>query len=446
MVSYTLLRVIPKAVAFRDLEQLAAAASDLRRSRERFERAILGSSSGLWEWYIAANEVWFSPRFKELLGYREDEFPNTFESWESALHPDDKQRTLAALKTHVNQSRVYQVEYRLLTKAGSYRWFTDRGLAIQGRNGQPDLLSGSIDDIHGRREAEASLHRQGEYLVQKQKLASMGELAGEVAHEFNNVLQALSGQIQFAESTLAKESTSRKELDIAFLLIDEAAQFTRQLLDFSRPHLCQLQPTSVDDCLDRLDSVLRPLLGKTIELQICRSEEIGILLADAIPLQQALLNLCINARDAMPDGGTLTIAASPADLCEEDAAKFRAATAGSYALITVADTGRGMSAEEQARIFEPYFTTKDSANGTGLGLAIVHNIVKNFRGIITCESQPGNGSRFSMWLPVTSQPLDPATKKQAAASTCQSKKLFSNENRLIATQDTVASGRDLISV
>jgi PAS domain S-box-containing protein len=231
-ISYTLVRVIPRAVAFRDLEQLTAAAADLRRSRERFERAIVGSSSGLWEWHIDTNEVWFSPRFKELLGYSDDEFANSFESWESALHPDDKQRTLAVLKNHFNREGAFDIDNRLLIKAGGYRWFTARGAAMRGRDGQFDLLSGSIQDIHDQRMAEANLLRQGEYLFQKQKLESIGELASEVAHEFNNVLQALSGQIQFAESTLALGSTTKEELDIASQLIDEAVQFTRQLLDF----------------------------------------------------------------------------------------------------------------------------------------------------------------------------------------------------------------------
>jgi PAS domain S-box-containing protein len=441
--SYTLARVIPRAVEFRDLEQLAAAAADLRRSRQRFERAVVGSSSGLWEWYIDANEVWFSPRFKELLGYSDDEFPDRFESWKSALHPDDKQRTLAALKSHLNQQGAYDVDYRLLTKSGTYRWFTARGVTIHGRDGQPDLLSGSIQDIHDRMEAEGNLRRQGEYLVQKQKLASMGELAGEVAHEFNNMLQALSGQIQFAESMLALESTTRKELDIASLLIDEAVQFTRQLLDFSRPHPCKLQPISIDDCLNRLNSVLCPLLGKTIELQFCRSEGIGLFLADANSLQQALLNLCINARDAMPEGGTLTIASSRAELCERDAAKFPGANPGSYALITVTDTGCGMSEEQQARIFEPYFTTKDSGNGTGLGLTIVYSVVKNLRGIICCESQPGHGSKFSIWLPITAQPLDPSDKNIHIWHTNTP---FTNDVLLNAVQNAVVCRSGLISV
>jgi PAS domain S-box-containing protein len=445
-ISYSLVRVIPRAVAFRDLEQLTAAAADLRRSRERFERAVVGSSSALWEWHLDSNEVWFSPRFKELLGYSEDEFANSFESLKSALHPDDKQRTLAVLKNHFNREGAFDIDYRLLTKAGGYRWFTARGAAMRGRDGQFDLLSGSIQDIHDQRMAEANLLRQDEYLAQKQKLESIGELASEVAHEFNNVLQALSGQIQFAESARALGSTTKEELDIASQLIDEAVQFTRQLLDFSRPHPRELQLIALDDCLDRLNSVLCPLLGKKIELQFHCSEGTSLVLADAASLQQALLNMCLNARDAMPDGGTLTIAASRVDLCEHDAAKFPGANSGSYALITVSDTGRGMSEEEQARIFEPFFTTKDSGKGSGLGLAIVHNVVKKLGGVICCESQPGRGSKFSISLPTTLQPSDAPNNKNSAPPRYQINKPFTNDIRSNAAHDAVVSPDNLISV
>ena len=232
-------------------------------------------------------------------------------------------------------------------------------------------------------------------------------------------------------------------MDIASRLIDEAVQFTRHLLDFSRPHPCELQPTSVDDCLNRLNSVLCPLLGKAIELQFSHGKGIGLFLADANSLQQALLNLCINARDAMPEGGTLTIASSRAELCEQDVAKFPGASPGSYALITVADTGCGMSEEERARIFEPYFTTKDSCKGTGLGLAIVYSVVKKLRGMIYCESQPGHGSKFSIWLPITSQPLDPTDKNK---HTLHSNTPFTNDVVLNAAQDAFVGRGNFISV
>lgn len=161
---------------------------------------------------------------------------------------------------------------------------------------------------------------------------------------------------------------------------------------------------------------MRPILGKTIELRVGRGEQIEPLLGDASSLQQALLNLCINARDAMPDGGMLTIATSCADLSEQDAAQLPDARAGRYALITVTDTGCGMSEEQQAKIFEPYFTTKESGKGIGLGLAIADSIVKKFGGIISCESQPGHGSAFSIWLPMTSQLQESPCKNKSAAS------------------------------
>jgi PAS domain S-box-containing protein len=399
-VACLLVRVIPKAIAFRDLEHLTSAANDLRRSRERFERAVAGSSNGLWEWNLEAGEVWFSLRFKELLGYEYDEFPNHFASWEAALHPDDRERTLTALHKHLNQQGVYDIEYRLLTKSNTYRWFHARGLAIQRPDGTPNLMSGSIQDIHDRKLAETTLRQQEDYLNQKQKLEALGELAGEVAHEFNNVLQALSGQIQFAEHSLSDESTIKKELDTASMLITEAAHFTRQLLDFSRPHCCELKVVSMNEILNRIDCVLRPLLENSIELKVRHGDDRTFVLADPVSLQQALTNLCINARDAMPEGGTLTIAASCAEPFDHELVKLPGVKASDYVRIAVTDTGIGIPEDQQSRIFEPYYTTKSAGKGTGLGLAIVYSVVKEHGGMICCDSWLGRGSTFTIWLPI----------------------------------------------
>jgi C4-dicarboxylate-specific signal transduction histidine kinase len=203
-----------------------------------------------------------------------------------------------------DQQSERDAEYRLLTKSGSYRWFSARALMIRQPDGRPCLVSGSIQDIHARKQAEETIRRQGEYLIQKQKMEALGELAGEVAHEFNNALQAINGQIQFAYNCAPDQSTTKKDLDTATLLIKEAAQFTRQLLDFGRPNCFELRPISVNGVLQRLGNVLRPLLGGAIDLQFRCNEKSGYILADPVSLQQALMNLCINARDAMRNGGT----------------------------------------------------------------------------------------------------------------------------------------------
>ncbi|HEX5470420.1 MAG TPA: PAS domain-containing protein, partial [Lacipirellulaceae bacterium] len=392
---------LPRVVAFRDGDSLTAAADELRQSKGRFDRALGGAACGLWEWNIADGEAWFAPRFRELLGYRtESEFPSKFESWEQALHPDDRHHVLDALNEHLQQNGIYDVEYRLRTKDGEYRWFSARGVAIRRAEGQPYLMSGSIQDVHDRKLAEQTLRQMEEYSYQKHKMESLGELAGGIAHEFNNMLQAIGGQVQLAESILPKESEARTELATASKLVDQASQITQRLLAFSHHGGSEPQPLSPNDVLEQLKTILHPMLNRQITLNVLCEKGLGLIVVDPVSLQQALLNLCINARDAMPDGGTLTVATAHAKLDSVTAARLPGATRGKYVSFSVSDTGPGIPNDLRARIFEPFFTTKGPGKGTGLGLAIASGIAQDHHGFIDVESQTGKGSTFRVWIPV----------------------------------------------
>lgn len=412
VVSVALVRRIPRAVAFQDYENLRAAAEELRQSKDRFQRAIDASLNGLWEWNIDDQTVWYSPRFRELLGYStEEDFTNIQESWKSALHPEDESRVLDAVNTHLENQGAYDVEYRLRTRSGEYRWFNARGLAIRDPDGRPYLMSGSLQDIHDRKQAEEVIHRRDEYLTQKQKMEALGESAGETAHEFNNLLQAISGQIQLAEHSLKKHNAAKQELAIASDLIEKSAHFTRQLLDFSCRHSDVVQPTCINQLVTHLAAVARPLLGEQIALKVRVGKHVGKVLADATALQQVLLNLYINARDAMPDGGKLIVSTRRVQFTEKDLEEFPGAKPGSFAKISVGDTGCGMAEDVRGRIFEPFFTTKAVGKGTGLGLALAYSVVKECNGILKVESSPGKGSTFTVWLPVTEQSSRTASVK-----------------------------------
>ncbi len=263
LILIALIRRIPCAAAFQDRKCLHAVAQELRQSKQRFQRAINGSLSGLWEWNVEASTVWYSDRFRQLLGYEaEDEFPDVLASWKSALHPDDRQQLFAAIDKHLYDHGGFDVEYRLRTKSGEYRWYNVRGLAIRDPAGRPYLMSGSIHDIHDRKQAEEAVRRRDKYLIQKQKMESLGELAGGTAHEFNNLLQAISGQIQFAERSLSDDCTAKKDLSIATGLIEQSARFTRQLLDFSRRTPKSLAAVDPNKMVTELAAVLRPMLAR----------------------------------------------------------------------------------------------------------------------------------------------------------------------------------------
>jgi PAS domain S-box-containing protein len=427
VVSIALVRLMPRAAAFQNREQLQAASRELRQSKERFQRAIDGSFSGLWEWNLEQDSVWHSSRFRELLGYStESGFPNTFESWKAALHPTDIEPVFEAIDTHLQDQSSFDVEYRLRTKSGEYRWFNARGLAIRDSAGRPYIMSGSIQDIHDRKQAEEDLRRSDEYLVQKQKMESLGELAGGTAHEFNNLLQAISGQIHFAARSLSDHSPAKQDLAIALDLIDQSAQFTRRLLDFSRRRPKVLASVNPNEIANELTTVLRPMLGAQIQLRLRLDERVCPVLADANTLKQALLNLCINARDAMlPNGGKLVLRTCSANMGQQELAKFPDAKSGVYTMLSVSDTGAGMAPNVEQKIFEPFFTTKAIGKGTGLGLAVVYNVVKEYGGIIDVESALGHGSTFTIWLPVTEQtasrqirstPASTATEKHRSAT------------------------------
>jgi PAS domain S-box-containing protein len=336
-----------------------------------------------------------------MLGYEsEDEFPNKLERWKESLHPDDSQCILKALDRHLHDHDGYDVEYRLQMKSGSYRWFNARGLAIRRPDGQAYIMSGSLRDIHDRKEAEEEVRRRDVYLVQKQKMEALGELAGEMAHEFNNLLQAISGQLEFADRSLPYESDAKQELSVAMDLIQKSAHFTRRLLDFSRQRFDGIEPIAMNKLATSLAAVLRPLLSERIDLRFRLGKRAGHVVADPAAMQQALLNLCINARDAMPEGGTLTVITRRARISQKELARHPGALIGSYSTISIRDTGCGLTEESKAKIFAPFFTTKAVGKGSGLGLAVVHKSVMDCGGFIDVQSSPGCGATFTLWLPL----------------------------------------------
>lgn len=396
---------LPRAIAFQDLKYVRSAARELRQSKSRFQHALDGSSSGLWEWNIESNVVWYSPRFRELLGYKsEDEFPNVIESWESALHRKDRDRVLAALNNHFENNHGFDVEYRLMTRAGRYRWYNARGLAIRDQFGRPYLMSGSIQDVHDRKLAEKQIRSRDKYLNQKQKMEALGEMAGATAHEFNNLLQAICGQIHIAERMLSNDSPAKSELQLASNLIEQSTHFTRQLLDFGRVNPTNPESFELNELVNNMVPVIHTLLGGEIELRLRLGKIAGPVTVNPASFQQVLLNLCINARDAMPGGGKLVLRTCTAEVGQDALDSCLGARPGTYAIISVSDTGSGMNDETKARVFEPFFTTKEVGKGTGLGLAVAHGVVKDCGGTIDIESSIGHGSTFTIWLPLTTEP------------------------------------------
>ena len=251
-----------------------------------------------------------------------------------------------------------------------------------------------------RQDCEKILHERERQLLHKQKMEAVGILAGGVAHEFNNLLQAIRGYTSFASEGLLADEQRYLDLQQVLKATDQAAALTRQLLGFSRSDELPKQRVAIGSIVHEALALLKPLIGAHIDVQVDTQRCTAEILGEPTLIQQLLLNLCVNARDAMPGGGTLSIRAEDAALDERHPANEL--ESGHYAVVTVADTGCGMPPEVQRRIFEPFFTTKAVGEGTGLGLSVVYNIVRQHEGMLQVESLPGQGSTFKLFLPLAS--------------------------------------------
>ncbi len=257
---------------------------------------------------------------------------------------------------------------------------------------------------------ERRLAESDQQLRHSQKLEAIGKLAGEVAHEFNNLLQAIHGYSQFAMEGLRLEDRRRKNLEQVIAASERAATLTRQLLKFSRREQLRMVDVELNLIVHDLVILLDPLIGDRIAIRAQLSDDIGLLHADAGHIQQMLMNLCLNARDAMPEGGELTIKTEVATLPPASCDFPTDMSPGRYVLLSLTDTGCGMAPEVKEHIFEPFFTTKEVGKGTGLGLAMVYGTVQQHRGTIQVRSEPGAGTTFDIFLPTTDQ--------AAAATAC----------------------------
>ena len=282
---------------------------------------------------------------------------------------------------------------------GVQRTILNSAVPLRGLDGS---ILGAIvldEDITERRAAEAALHRSEEQLLHAQKMEAVGQLAGGIAHDFNNLLTGILSYSDLVLQELRPDDPIRADLEQIRHAGQRAAALTRQLLAFSRRQVLQPRVLSLNASVTELDSLLHRLLGADITLETELDPGLWYVLADPGQLEQVLVNLVVNARDAMPDGGVVTVTTAPAELSDDQARRFGSIVPGPCAILTVSDTGSGMDEETRLRVFEPFFTTKPVGKGTGLGLSMVYGIVEQHGGAITVESSPGHGTTFRIYLP-----------------------------------------------
>jgi two-component system, cell cycle sensor histidine kinase and response regulator CckA len=341
----------------------------------------------------------------ELTGYRAaDLVGNRVVSYGSLIVDDDREPVRTAVRDAIAAGEPYRFGYRIRHASGSVRWVWEQGRAAQASADEPIMLEGFVSDVTERRRAEEELQRSGEQLRQAQKMEAVGRLAGGIAHDFNNLLTAILGYSDLVLNRLRPDDPMAGRVEEIRRAGERAANLTRKLLAFSRKQVLAPRVLSVDALLQEMAPMLRRLMGEDVELRL-RTGRAGNIKADPTQIEQVVMNLVVNARDAMPRGGSLAIETGSIDVGAREALD-RGVVSGPYAAFSVADTGIGMDDATQARLFEPFFTTKPPGHGTGLGLSTVYGIVQQSGGFLLVESRPGLGSTFRVVLPRVAEAAD----------------------------------------
>jgi PAS domain S-box-containing protein len=384
----------------------------IRESEERLQMALKGGDLGTWDWDVASGHVVFSPQSAGMIGYDDGELPPHFQAWRDHIHPDDADRTLRALDDHLRgDAPNYESEYRLRHKDGHWVWILARGRVIaRAADGAPVRVSGTHLDITARRQAEEQQRTLEALLAQAQKMESVGRLAGGVAHDLNNMLTPILGHSELLITDLPPDDPQHFGLQEIRRAAERSRDLIGQLLAFARKQTLEMKRLDLNGVIQDLATMLRRTLRENIAIDYDLAPDLPAVSGDALQLQQILLNLSINAQDAMPDGGRLFIETSLRAVAHDDPPDV--VPPGRYVVLTVSDTGAGMDEATRQRVFEPFFTTKDLGRGTGLGLATVHGIVEQHEGHIHVDSDTGRGTIFTVHFVAQDEPAVAATRSQ----------------------------------
>ena len=403
---------------FRDITERQRAEEALETTQKRLAHfleetpAVIYSLKHEGTTFVPA---WYSHYLEELLGFSPEEACRP-EWWLQQVHPSDRgtlQKWLTVILEHKRVTR----EYRIRHKNGQYLWLHDEQRLVCDHHGEPMEVVGSWVDVTRHKALQESQRLLEAQLRQAQKMEAIGQLAGGVAHDFNNLLLVISGNAELLQ--LQEDPLSEPVKDClrqVTAAAERAGNLTRQLLAFSRKQVMQAQPLILDEVIVNLAKMLKRLIGEHINLKCHYSVGLPHIEADAGMMEQILVNLVVNARDAMPRGGDLDISTERVVLRDSDLSGNSEARTGEFVCLTVRDSGSGIAPEHMPHLFEPFFTTKQPGKGTGLGLATVYGIVKQHQGWIEVASRPGAGSTFRIYLPTVPSPAPKTAAPQAESA------------------------------
>jgi PAS domain S-box-containing protein len=371
-------RLVGAASIKRDITERRRAEAELRRHQDQLRLAHRAARIGAWHWEVATRELTWDEGLRQLYGLQADETVSDLAGFLARVHPEDRERVETSFQRALQGGGGLGHEYRIVLSSGEIRWLADLGQVGHDAEGGAIYVTGICLDITERRAAE-------ERLREAHRLQAAGQLAGGIAHEANNQMSVVLGAVHFLLRRKDLPEAAAADVDLIRRAAERTATITQQLLAFSRRQLLRLENVDLNELVQAAEPLLRRSLAETQELVIRLGELPGPVRADHHQLEQVLLNLILNARDAMPQGGQVTI---------------ETGRNGEMALLTVRDTGVGMDQQTLRRAFEPFFTTKEVGQGTGLGLSVVHGIVAQVGGQIQADSEPGRGSAFTLRLPI----------------------------------------------
>ncbi len=427
-----LLERLADSIARALAEKLAREA--LRESEERFNQIAEQSREIIWELDATGLFTYVSRMSEHLLGYRPEELVGKVRFFE--LYPEEgREEHLSKLRAIAREKAPFHdIVSPTRAKDGHIVWISSSGMPVLDECGQLLGYRGSDADITARRWAEEERERLEGQLRQAQKMEAVGQLAGGIAHDFNNLLQVILGHLDLLQGELDAGDATAAHLDEVRVAAERAAELVQQLLAFSRRQVIQPVNLDLNDLVRGVLKMIRRVIGEHIELYFIPGERLGTVCVDRVRIEQVLMNLCVNARDAMPEGGTLTIETENVLVGEDYCREHPWATMGRYALMSVTDTGHGMDESTRAQIFEPFFTTKEVGQGTGLGLATVYGIVKQHSGLIHVYSEPGLGSTFKIYIPLVER------LAEAVGSKTEGRAVGGTETILVAEDEEMVRG------
>jgi two-component system, cell cycle sensor histidine kinase and response regulator CckA len=421
-----------------DVTERKAAEHAQSESEERLRMALEAANLGMWEWDPESDALFWDERQCSLFGLKPHEAPPTSREFIELVNPEDHHWVRHAVREALRTGEAYGAEFRVRWPDGSERWLASAGRALRDASNRAQRLRGISYDVTDRRTLEEQLRRA-------QKMEAIGQLAGGIAHDFNNLLMIILGHIELLHDREGLDSRATRNVEAIKKAADRAAGITQQLLAFSRKQVMQSRVVELGRVVSDIATLLRRLLGSVVDFRLQLPPTPLWVKADENQLEQVVLNLVINARDAMPEGGTVTVGLDRVSAGAPTLRSHPAMAQIDYARLKVSDTGIGMDAATQAHIFEPFFTTKGLGKGTGLGLATVYGIVKQSDGWVWVDSTPGAGTTFEILLPAVAAPeQEPEEAKQNYRETRGSETILVVDDeegvREVASQSLIAQG------